>query len=121
MKISKYRNSKIAIAGRSFDSKFEQSVFHILNMRMKAKEFKEIQQQDQILLTEAEILYKPDFKCIGGKSGDFWCEAKGFETPEWRIKRRLWMHYGPGPLEIWMYDSRFKCPKLKEIIIPKEF
>ena len=118
-KAPKYRNSKIAIAGRSFDSKLEQNIFHLLNLRLKAKEFKAIQQQDQIYLTAAEILYKPDFKCTGGPEGDFWVEAKGFETPEWRIKRRLWMHYGPGPLEIWMYDTRFRGPKLKEILIPE--
>jgi hypothetical protein len=115
----KYRNQKVKLAGRSFDSKFETTIFGLLTLRQRAKEFKEIQQQDQIYLTEAQILYKPDFKCVGGPEGDFWVEAKGFETPEWRIKRRLWMVYGPGPLEVWMNDSRFKGPMMKERIIPK--
>jgi len=46
-----------------------------------------------------------------------WIEFKGFETPLWRLKRRLWMFYGPGPLHVYkMGRGRIY---LDEIITPQ--
>jgi len=47
----------------------------------------------------------------------FWVEFKGFETASWRIKRKLWLHYGPGPLEI--YKKGNNGVKLTETLTPK--
>jgi hypothetical protein len=104
--------------GYTFASKLEASVYKILKMRKLSGEIEVTQNQSNIHLTDAKILYIPDFKCLYKKSNEtFWVEAKGFETAEWRIKRRLWKAYGPGKLEIWM-GSHLK-PFLKEILIPK--
>ena len=74
-----------------------------------------LQCQAQVKLTLAEIIYKPDFKCCDKRTGEvFYVEAKGFETPEWRIKRRLWMYYGPGRLEI--YKGSHTRPKHFETV-----
>jgi len=55
-----------------------------------------------VYLTKARILYIPDFKVFDHGLGDFsWEEFKGFETDTWRIKRRLWLNYGPGILNVW--------------------
>ena len=98
----KFGNKKVSMDGFSFGSKLEAAVFSIIKNREASGELKFLQVQDHVYLTDARILYIPDFKCEDAKTGDhFWVEAKGFETPEWRIKRRLWEHYGPGKLEIW--------------------
>src|SRR5690242_4921501 len=100
--MNKYSNTKISHAGFSFSSKHEAAVYDILYLRMKAGEFESIQPQDSVYLTDAKILYKPDFKCIRPNGLEpLWVEAKGFKTDVWAIKRRLWKEYGPGELEIW--------------------
>jgi hypothetical protein len=44
---------------------------------------------------------KPDFSWTDTDTGQtIYGEFKGFETPEYRIKRRLWKHYGPGSLVV---------------------
>jgi len=113
----KYKAKKQNFAGRSFDSKGEASLMTLLMLRQRAGEFVEIQQQDSVYLTDARILYRPDFKCTKPDESFLWVEFKGFETRDWRIKRRLWIHYGPGPLEIW--KGSYSASKLHEIIIPK--
>jgi predicted nuclease of restriction endonuclease-like RecB superfamily len=67
-----------------------------------AGELSIIQVQPQVRLSAAEILYKPDFLIQDLKINErVYVEYKGYETPEWRIKRRLWMAYGPGKLRIY--------------------
>lgn len=78
----------------------------MLLLRLKGGEIIEIQCQTHVHLTKAKILYIPDFKCKLPDESIFYVEAKGFETDLWRIKRRLWIHYGPAKLEIWMKNWR---------------
>lgn len=47
----------------------------------------------------------PDFSAVE-KGVLVFFEAKGFETEVWRLKRRLWKFYGPGPLEVWRSAGR---------------
>lgn len=85
----------------------------------KAGEIKEIKTQDSVHLTESKILYKPDFKVFNVETGTYeWHEAKGFETSDWRIKRRLWKNYGPGTLHIWK-AGRGQEPYLHETLHSK--
>lgn len=117
--LMKYRNVKQELDGRSFASKLEAAVFTILKSRENAGELDIIQQQDHVYLTSARILYIPDFVCrirAGEENKLLWIEAKGFQTPEWRIKKRLWKFYGPGILEI--YTGSHTRPQLTETIIP---
>jgi len=115
IKGKKYGNKKIQNDGHSFSSKLEASVYTLLKIREVAGEIEILQCQDHIYLTEARILYIADFKCIHKTSKEeFWVEAKGYETPEWRIKLRLWKHYGPGKLEI--YKGSHIRPYLYETI-----
>lgn len=114
----KYGASKTERHGMSFSSKLEASLYDQLLLMQMAKEIKSIQVQDHVYLTDARIQYIADYKCLMADDTTEWFEAKGFETPVWRIKRRLWMHYGPGKLHIYM-----RCGsglKLDETIIPKE-
>lgn len=101
-KKKKYYNKKTDFDGHSFPSKGHAACYALLKLREKAGEIKILKCEDNIHLTEAKILYIADFKCLDIKTNkEFWVEFKGFETPVWRIKRRLWQFYGPGTLEIY--------------------
>ncbi len=103
--------------GHSHRSKLESSVCQIISLREEAGELKLIGAEVTVHLSDARIVYIPDFHCV--KDGQqIFIEAKGFQTPEWRIKRRLWLAYGPAPLEIWM--GSHLNPKLSETLYPKE-
>jgi len=111
-----WKGKRSKVGGKNFQSKGEAGLYEYLLLRQKNGEIEEIQTQVQVYLTDARILYKPDFTFI--EDGiQKWAEYKGFETAIWRIKRRLWMHYGPGILEVWKgYYPRLTCV---ETIEPK--
>jgi hypothetical protein len=113
----KYGNKKVETDGYSFASGLEAALYEQLKLRKLTGEIESIKVQAKVLLTDAKILYKPDFECVRTDGTKFWAESKGFETSDWRIKRRLWMHYGPGPLEIWKGSA--KRLTLAETLIPE--
>lgn len=113
----KYRASRISHAGYSFASRLEASVFDMIKMMELAGEIKFLRSQVHVPLTEAKIVYIVDFLVEDIKTGqEIYYEAKGFETPEWKIKKRLWKHYGPGPLLI--YGGSYKNPRFIDEVIP---
>lgn len=74
--------------------------------------------QDSVKMTLARIDYRPDFRCSYVKTGEeFWVEAKGISTAVWMIKKRLWKHYGPGPLHV--YKGTKHKVYLDEVITPE--
>ena len=102
--------------GMRFDSQFEKRVYTELILREAQGEIHNIKTQVAVYLTDARILYRPDFTYeLEGVT--IYAEAKGFETAVWRIKRRLWKCYGPGILEI--YKQRGKGTHLAETLTPK--
>jgi hypothetical protein len=115
----KYKAQRIKTRdGHSFASKLEGSLYEQLLLRVKAGELKNLKCQVQVRLTDAAIILKPDFSAEDAKTGQtIYIEAKGYETPEWRIKVRLWEYYGPGPLEIW--KGSHKYPKYDKTVFPK--
>lgn len=103
--------------GHSHGSKLEGAVCQLIQLRERAGELKLLQVQDHVYLTLARIGYVPDFKCHDLRDGkDFWVEAKGYANDRWPIKKKLWKHYGPGKLEIWI-GSHLR-PVLDEVITP---
>lgn len=113
---NKYKNKRVSNDFHSFASQLEKAVYEFLALRQKNGEITDLACQPIIYLTDAAILYKPDFQFFE-KDLLMHAEAKGMETPEWRIKRRLWMYYGPSPLEI--YKGSANNFVLHETIIPK--
>ncbi len=112
-----YGSKRVTHAGRSFASKLEAAVFDLLALREKVGEIRNLKCQVHVYLTAARIVSIPDFQFEFAETGEIaWAEAKGFETDVWRIKKRLWGHYGPGPLEIW--KGRAIKPKLVETVYP---
>lgn len=117
-KRNKYAAQKCEYAGYWFASQLERDLFILLKELEKEETVGDIQTQAEVLLTEARIIYKADFKVVDHDCGEFvWYEAKGFETPEWRLKRRLWLHYGPGRLRIYKRWGKNHV-KLHEEITP---
>lgn len=113
---NKFRNERCVLDGHSFQSKLEASVYQLLKLRGAAKEIERIGVQTHIYLTDARILYIPDFQCVTANGDVFYVEAKGFEGERWPTIKKLWKFYGPAPLEIW--KGNFRNPKLIEIIVP---
>jgi len=112
---NKFSNEKVKYDNFSFSSKLEASVYAILKAREQAGEIKFIQCQSRVKLTLAEIVYIADFRCLDlSTNQEFHVEAKGFATPEWAIKKRLWKWYGPNNLYI--YRGSHKAPFLDEVI-----
>lgn len=110
---SKFQN----IRCEGFDSKLEHAVYQLLVLRERAGELKIIRTQENIFLTDARILYIPDFSCQYPSGENFWVEAKGFEGPRWPTIKKLWKFYGPGVLEIW--QGKYARPFLTETIVPR--
>jgi hypothetical protein len=114
----KYGNKKVNYDGYSFGSKLEASIYAIIKQQEELKKWKLWNVQDHVNLTKANILYIADFKCFDLETKKhFWVEAKGFETSDWRIKRRLWSWYGPGDLLI--YKGSHARPFLHETLTPE--
>jgi predicted nuclease of restriction endonuclease-like RecB superfamily len=112
---NKYRARRTSLDGYSFQSKLEADCYLFLKNQ---EDVEILQTQIQVHLTRAKILYKPDFKIQYKSTKEIvYVEAKGFQTASWRIKRRLWMFYGPAPLLI--YQARGTRLILTETIIPK--
>lgn len=118
---NKYGNSKIKTPGHWFDSKLEQAVFYMLTLRERAGEIRNLKHHaGGVFLSAARIELRPDFTWeIGDPMFPIqeWGEAKGLETDAYRIKRRLWKAYGPGPLYVWVGKS--SAITLKETLIPE--
>lgn len=115
---AKFGAVRTEVAGRSFASKGEAACYEYLNLLHKDGQIGTIMSQVHVRLSAAQIVYVADFSfwCNQAKC-QVWAEYKGFETPEWRLKRRLWKFYGPGPLRIYK-GSRLRM-KLTEEIIPE--
>ena len=97
---SKYHNIRVSYQGEWFDSIFEKECFEKLILLQKAGDVKYIFIHPLIRL-KAHINYTPDFMVIFSDNRiEFW-EAKGFETPAWRIKLKLWNEQYPDlPIKV---------------------
>lgn len=103
-----FQRARQSLDGYSFASQLEASLYGHLKILQSQGEVRDICVQVHLKLTKAEVLYICDFKAFDVKLGeDVYWEAKGFETPEWRIKRRLWTVYGPGRLRVFKGTARY--------------
>lgn len=109
------RNKFKAQRTNGFASKLESAVFDMLKLRQLQGQISNIKCQQSVRLTLANISYKADFSYENLSGNTVWVEAKGFPTDTWKLKKRLWKHYGPGTLEI--YTGSYSNPKLTETIV----
>ena len=117
---NKYGNTKTKIAGHWFDSRSEAALFSLLQLRERAGEIRDLASQPgTIFLSKSRIQYRPDFRYVlVGTEEIEHAEFKGFETGVWRLKRKLWIDYGPTKLHIWR--GSVSSLKLHETIGPGE-
>lgn len=116
---SKFKNRRATLHGQNFASQFEAQVFALLQLLEKQGEISKLTCQPKVYLTRAKILYKPDFSAIDAKTGKtIFIEAKGMETPTYKIKKRLWRYYGPGVLHV--YKRRKGYPTCVETVEGEE-
>lgn len=113
-----YQQKRKEFAGRSFASALEADLYGYLLMLERQGELCDLRCQPHVFLTEARVEMIPDFVAYDvALSEEVYFEAKGFETDVYRIKRRLWMVYGPGRLRV--FKGRVGKLKLTEEIIPQ--
>ena len=103
--------------GYQYDSKFEATYAKELDLRKKAGDIKDYDRQVKLDLVVGDYLvctYKIDFivyHCDGTRE---YVEVKGYPTPQWRIKWKLFEAlYSPDPnnkLTI-IQQGKFKPPK----------
>ena len=101
-KKNKFGNKKIEIDGHKFASSLEAEYYQLLKFleRSQTKPHTQLLSlQPHVHLTKAKILYKPDFH-IKENGEDIMIEVKGHETATYRLKRRLYKHYGKYPLRV---------------------
>ncbi len=118
-KKSKLKNRRVVYDGYKFASKLEAAVYLQLKFRALAGEVEILQHQIRVKLSDAAVVYVPDFLCRDLKKNEiFYVEAKGFPTPDWKIKKKLWSFYGPAPLQIW--KGTHSRPFVEETILPQK-
>lgn len=102
-----YRQVKrIELDGRSFRSKAEVQMYTDLKARETKGEVSNIRCEVKITLLPGarneRIDYYLDFVVFDEiLKHDRYIEVKGFETDKWKMKVKLWRHFGPGVLEVW--------------------
>lgn len=95
----KYFAKKTEVDGIVFDSKAESEYYSYLKMLELSRRLNILELQPTVFLTDARLVMRLDF-LIYDERGKVWIDVKGFETPVFKIKKRLWKHYGPGRLEL---------------------
>jgi len=115
---NKFGNTKVNVAGMWFDSKSEAALYTRLSLDQRAGRISDLKSQPgTIFLGPARTQYRPDFSFIDTPTGELqWAEFKGFKTPAWRLKLKLWRAVGPGKLHI--YEGAAAYIKLVETVEP---
>ena len=107
-KPNKYRNKKVVIDGIKFDSQAEGIRYKELRLLERAGLIKDIKLQTSFELqpsfkkngkTIREITYRSDFDYITKDGRHIIEDVKGMETPEFKIKKKLFEYKYPD-LEI---------------------
>jgi len=96
----KYSSKRTVVNGSTFDSKAEAAYYIELALLLDKGDLISVELHPKVYLTTSRILYKPDFKIKDKFDRVWYVDVKGFETPVFKIKKRLWKHYGDGCLRL---------------------
>lgn len=114
----KYNAKRTKVDGVNFPSGLQANTYCHLKLLKDAGEIVDIKHEVYTYLSLAKIAFRVDFVVTWKDGSVTYAEAKGFETNEWLIKKKLWKFYGPGRLDI--YKGRGKeNVYISETIIPK--
>lgn len=97
---------KITLDGFKFDSKAEVQFYLWLKARVQAKEILDIRKQVKVELLPGDRKHRIDYYVdfaftIASTNQQEYNEVKGFQAPAWKLKLKLWRHFGPGVLKIY--------------------
>lgn len=95
----KYNSVIKTIDGHKFKSVAEAECYLMLKLLERNGQIKIIELQPKVYMTNARILFILDF-LIEQNGEKIYIEFKGFETTVYKIKKRLWVHYGKGKLRV---------------------
>ena len=118
---NKFKNIRVEIDGIKFDSKAEGNIYLAHKEKQGNGECKIIGFQKTLHMIGAEITYRTDLVLLSWVTGqEYYVEAKGVETPEWKLKLELYRRgfFGDKKLEIWKQSGK-KVKKIDEIYPPK--
>lgn len=87
-----------ARTGRSYPSKAECQRAEELHLLERGHAISELQEQPKVSLV-AGITWRLDFAYLE-QGQRFYEDVKGYETPDFKLKCRLWAAFGPAPLRI---------------------
>lgn len=96
--MSKYRNRKVTIDGRTFDSMAEAAYYQELKLRLKAGDIKGFACQPKIELIPGftkhgrkirPMTYIADFEITHNDGSIEYIDVKGVETETFKLKRKL--------------------------------
>lgn len=125
--MSFFRRSAHKFGMSANGSRLEKALGEHLKLLAMAGEITDLKEQVRLRVccnrescpNDEKIEYIADFSATDIKTGQTtYYEAKGFDEPKWRLKRRLWKHTGAGPLQVW--KGTYKRIYLDETIQPKE-
>jgi len=112
---NKYGAVKVYKDGIRSASKLEQAVLDLLTKMEEAGEIMNLSTQVRVyLFKNPDIYYIPDFRYEYPDGTVEYAEAKGFVTPEFVIKKKLWCHVMQENLVI--YTGSYKKVKATEIV-----
>lgn len=92
-------------AGKVYASKAEMFFARMLAMMLANGEVLSVVEQPRVTLLDAprhkdRIVYVPDF-LVTYKGGEvMYIDVKGMQTPEFKLKLKLWIDHGPGKLRL---------------------
>ncbi len=94
-KRNKYGAKRKEVDGINFHSTSEADYY----IHLKEEGVNIVELQPKVRLTKANLLYKPDF-LIEEDGVLVYIDVKGFETPVFKIKKRLWKAYREDELRL---------------------
>lgn len=109
----------VGTSGRSYDSTAERDRAEQLLLLQRGRAIRDLVEQPRLHLA-CGVHYKPDFayREVGGPRVTTYEDVKGVETERFRIVKRLWAAFGPGPLHILKRHGRSAAFLVVEIITP---
>ena len=105
--------------GKIFDSKFEAQIAMELDMEVKAGKAFKVERQVKIpLIVNGYLICNYYIDFIVYRDGETeYIEAKGYPTPVWKIKWKLFeaLHTKPGNKLTVIMQGHYKLPRLRKI------
>ncbi len=99
----KHGNVKTEYNGRTYDSKFEAGVARDLDIKLKAGEIQSWEPQFKVecipydangkAVPKCKVSHKVDFRILNNDGSYTLLEAKGFETPDYKMRRKWLLNF----------------------------